>query len=82
MTRSPEEIREWLRAHLAAQLSRDPADIDPTASLDRYGVDSLAAADLTGALADWLQTEVSPTLPYEFPTIVELAQHLASTEAT
>ena len=32
---------------------------------------------LMGALEDWLGRELAPTLAYEYPSVRELAEHLA-----
>ena len=72
------EIREWLVAYLAELLEVDPSKVDVAMPFDSYGLDSAAAVGLTGDLEDWLGCEVDPTLPYDYPTIQTLAQHLAS----
>jgi acyl carrier protein len=42
-----------------------------------YGLDSLAAVELSGELEDWLGLELTPILAWNYPTPQRLAQHLA-----
>jgi acyl carrier protein len=74
---SAEEIREWLRRHLAEILKRDPGEIDVSAPLDRYGLDSATAVGVTLDLEDWLGRPIEPAIFYDYATIEELAAALA-----
>lgn len=76
--KSAAEIREWLRAAIALELRLDPAVLDAQRALTYYGLDSLAAATLSGELGDWLGREIPPDLLVEHPTIDALAECLAS----
>jgi acyl carrier protein len=75
--RRAEEIQQWLTAYLANLLEMAQEDVETTISFDNYGLDSAAAVGMTGALEAWLGRDVDPTLPYIYPTIATLAQHLA-----
>lgn len=70
-------IQEWLVNYLVGSLNVGRESIDPQAPFDELGLDSAAAIALTGELEDWLGRKLSPTLAYEYPSIGELAQHLA-----
>lgn len=72
-----EKIQGWLVTHLAELLEIDQEEVEVDMTFDRYGLDSSAAIGLTGDLADWLGTEIEPTLLYEYPTIESLGQYLA-----
>ncbi|MEM7760413.1 MAG: acyl carrier protein [Cyanobacteria bacterium P01_A01_bin.40] len=72
------EIQDWIISYLADLLEIEPEEIDVTVPFDRYGLDSTAAVALTGDLEDWLETEIDPTLLYDYPTVEALVQHLAS----
>ncbi|PPS43904.1 acyl carrier protein [Chroococcidiopsis sp. TS-821] len=72
------EIQAWMVAYLADLLEVDPDEIDVTIPFDRYGLDSSAAVGMTGDLEDWLETDIDPTLLYDYPTIEALVQHLSS----
>jgi acyl carrier protein len=73
-----EAIQTWLMTYLAELLEIDIHEIDPSVSFERYGLDSSAAIGVTCDIEDWLGRELDPTLLYDYPTVTELAQHLAS----
>ena len=75
--KSAEAICAWMVDYLAAQLKVAPASLDVTVALDEYGVDSATAVRMMGDLEDYIGCELSPSLPYEFPTIEALSGHLA-----
>jgi acyl carrier protein len=72
------EIREWIVARLARELSVKASDIDVDAPFSRAGLDSVAAVHLVSDLEEWLRVELSPTLPYEYPTATALARYLST----
>jgi polyketide synthase 13 len=71
------EIADWLRREIATVLEMDPADLDPAASFDSYGLASSDAVFLTGDLSDLLGRELSATLAWDHPTIADLSDLLA-----
>lgn len=79
---SDTDLRSWLRARVAhyAQLD-DVADIDTTAALTTYGLDSVYALLLCGDIEDHLGLDVEPTVAWDHPTIDALARHLEETLA-
>lgn len=77
--KTAEEIKAWMVSYLGQLLGVSPEEIDTTISFDRYGLDSAAAIGITGDLEDWLEVEVDPTALYDYPTIQNLSEHLAST---
>lgn len=72
-----ESLRQWLTEHLAARVNLDPADIDPSASFESYGIDSRAAVQVSGTLEKLLKRRLSPALLYERHTIDDLSAYLA-----
>ncbi len=70
-------IQDWLVAYLARELKVTPEEMDVTAPFDRYGLSSVTAVLMIGNLEDWLGAKIDPTLPYDYPTIETLAEHLA-----
>lgn len=74
-------IQHWLSSYLSEQLLIEPQEIDIQLPLEDYGLDSVEMLSLTGALEDWLGYQLSPDLVYEYPTIKELARHLAEKSA-
>jgi len=78
MSKSREEIEDWLVQYISKALELSQDAIDPTASFDKFGIESSAAAAMTGDLADWLNLEIDPTVVFEHPTISRLAASLAA----
>jgi acyl carrier protein len=81
VSRTASEIESWIVSYLADLVDVPRTQIDPERPLERYGIDSAAVVELSGRLEDWLAVEVDPTLPYDFPTIQELARELARESA-
>ncbi|MBY6263493.1 hypothetical protein EI613_16460 [Azospirillum sp. 412522] len=71
------EIADWLRAWLAEEFRRDAAGIGDEDRFSEFGMDSVAAMMLTGALEQWLGAELGPTLVWDHPTVGAMAAHLA-----
>lgn len=75
---TPEAIQDWLIAHLAESLGVDRTQIDSKEPFSEYGLDSLAALGLVGDLEAWLGLRLDETMVWDYPTIEDLTQHLAS----
>ncbi|HXZ02460.1 MAG TPA: acyl carrier protein [Stellaceae bacterium] len=71
------EIRGWMTDYLVKHLGLGEEGIDVERPLDEYGIDSAQAVRMIGDLEDYLGRELSPSLPYRFPTIEALSTHLA-----
>ncbi len=74
---SPEILRQWLVDWLAQTLQLPPTEVDSTRPFAEYGLDSVAAVELTEALQSTIDQPLSPTLAYEYPTVDAVAQYLA-----
>jgi len=70
-------IKSWLVTHLAEMLHLPAGAIDPRQNFASFGLDSAQTVSLTGDLAAWLGRPLSPTLAWDYPTIEQLANHLA-----
>lgn len=75
------QIQRWLEKWLASHLEA-AGGLDPSRAFADYGMDSLRAVELAADLSDWLQVPLDPTLSFSYPTISELAQHLAAPRST
>ena len=51
----------------------DPAKVDPHALLTNYNIDSLMVVELKNSLEDALETLISPTAVFQYPTIAALS---------
>ncbi|MEL6325722.1 MAG: AMP-binding protein, partial [Cyanobacteria bacterium J06626_23] len=76
--RSPAKLQSWLTAWLAQQLQIPLTEVEVTRPFAEYGLDSVAAVELTEALQTELQQPLSPTLAYEYPTIEAVASYLGT----
>jgi acyl-CoA synthetase (AMP-forming)/AMP-acid ligase II/acyl carrier protein len=78
--RSREDIEDFLLRRLAHVLAVVPDELDVSQPFNSFGLDSLRTLTLVGDIEKWLGQPVSPTLFWNYPTIADLAGHLA--EAT
>ncbi|MDA0266671.1 MAG: AMP-binding protein [Cyanobacteria bacterium] len=74
---SPEILKQWLIDWLAQTLQLPPMEVDSTRPFAEYGLDSVAAVELTEALQSTIDQPLSPTLAYEYPTVDAVADYLA-----
>jgi len=76
-TPSANAIQEWLILRISELLAIARAEVIVTEPFASYGMSSMAAVSLAGDLEDWLGFRLPPTLAWDYPTVEELAQHLA-----
>lgn len=74
-----EAIEGWLINQLTQKANVEPEAIDRHKNLSTYGLDSVTAVMLIDDLGKWLGRALSPDLPWAYPSIEELARHLALT---
>ena len=74
--KTQDEIRDWLITYLSTVLDIEPSTIDPSVPLNQYGVDSTAAAGLSGDLSEWLGVPLKDSIAFDHPTIDRLCAHL------
>jgi acyl carrier protein len=73
-----DELTDYIKSYLS-QLMEIPAhDIDVDSPLERYGLDSIGAAGLSGHLSEALKIELSPDMAYDYPTIGAITGYLVS----
>ena len=73
---SPETLRPWLAARVAAYVQRPVHEIQTHIPLAEYGLSSVYALTLTGDIEDHLGLVVDPTVMWDHPTIDALAELL------
>ncbi|MGM9515896.1 acyl carrier protein [Roseateles sp. DB2] len=76
-----DEIVQWCRQHIATLLDFPIERIPVDAEFDTFGLDSAAAVSLVVELEEWMGTEVSPSLLFEFPTIQLMAAEIVRLRA-
>lgn len=73
-----EEIQDWIIDYLSKQMQISPESIDVLAPFDSLALDSATAIGMTGDLERWLGQPIDPTTVYDYPTIEEMAEYLAT----
>jgi acyl carrier protein len=74
---SEAEIREWCVDYLSRTLDLPRADVAADTEFARLGLDSASSIHFIVELEEWLGLELTPELIFEYPTIADLARHLA-----
>lgn len=72
------DIRDWCIAYLTKTMDNPAIAIGPEARFTELGLDSATSAYFIVELEEWLGTELAPELVFEYPTIAELAHHIAA----
>jgi acyl carrier protein len=72
-----EQMSAWLRERIARDIDQDPDSVDPVASFDRLGIDSLALLGVIGDLAGELDIEIETSVLFDHPSIQALSDHLS-----
>jgi acyl carrier protein len=70
-------IQDWIVDYVADVLALEPHEVDVAMAFDRFGMDSVTAVGMTGALEEWLGRRIDPMVIYQHPTIAKLAAALA-----
>ncbi len=71
------QIQAWLIENLAQRLGVPTSEIGINEPFASFGLNSVAAVNLSADLEDWLEIKLSPTVVYDYPNIVELAAYLS-----
>ena len=73
-----EQMSAWLRERIARDIGKDPDSVDPEATFDRLGIDSLALLGVIGDLATELDIEIETSVLFDHPSIRALSNHFAA----
>jgi acyl carrier protein len=73
-----DELESFIASWLIRNAEINAAEIKRDREFADFGLDSLLAVELSGRLEKLLGRRLSPSLAWEFPTIAELAEHLAA----
>ncbi len=63
------ELRGWVRRYLAEVLGIPEKEVELDRTLESYGLDSIEAVLMAGALEDELSFEIDPAAFLQYPTI-------------
>lgn len=72
-------MEDWMTSRVAQILNIPPEEVDRTLHFTSLGLDSVSLLTFTGELGEWLGRDLAAPVAWEFPSIVELARHLAAT---
>jgi acyl-CoA synthetase (AMP-forming)/AMP-acid ligase II/acyl carrier protein len=78
LDRATERIEAWLLEWLVARLGLDAADVARDRPFAEYGVDSLAAVEMSQELEDAFHVKLTPIVAWNYPTPATLARYLAA----
>ena len=77
MSRSPQEIQDWLVARISTVTGIPADEIHAADSVRRYGLDSVAVVSMIADLETWLGVRFRENPLDDHPTIAALAEYLA-----
>jgi acyl carrier protein len=72
------EMEAWITDWIASKLHLPPAGIGVETPFTDFGMDSMAAVELSGRLEEVMGRHVSPSAAWEYPNVRELAVYLLS----
>lgn len=71
------DISDWCIACLRRMIDAPLAAIDPDATFAQMGLDSATSVYFIVELEEWLGRELDPEIVGDYPTVAQLARHLA-----
>jgi acyl carrier protein len=74
----PQAISDWLTRKIGLLMSCSPDDVDVHRPFADFTLDSSVVVSVTADLGKWIGRELSVTIFWEFTTIADLANALAS----
>ena len=76
VSRRPELLTQFLREHIARQLTLEPSDVDSRAPLMALGMSSLQAMEVKMYLEKELAVLLPASLVFDYPTVASLAARI------
>lgn len=70
------DLHEWLIGRVADYVEVAAEEIDPSAPLGDYGLDSVLALAMAAEIEDRLGVSLDPTVLWDHPTIDDLTRFL------
>lgn len=71
------DIEDFIIDRVVSYTNVSAAEVDSNSAFTSLGLGSKDVLLLIGDLEQWLDCELAPTLAWEYPTIGEMAGHLA-----
>jgi acyl carrier protein len=76
-TPSEAEIRDWCLAYLGRTVADPSIAVGAEIPFPQMGLDSATSAYFIVELEEWVGIELEPELVFDYPTVAELARHIA-----
>jgi acyl-CoA synthetase (AMP-forming)/AMP-acid ligase II/acyl carrier protein len=77
LDRAAEGVEAWMLEWLVARLALNPTDVERDRPFAEYGVDSLAAVELSHELEEQFKVPLPPIVAWNYPTPAALARYIA-----
>lgn len=74
----PQALRQWMIKYICGVLGLDPATFSTADSFDVYGLDSVEAVIMAGAMEEEFQTVVDPHLFYDYHSVDDFVEAFTS----
>jgi acyl carrier protein len=71
------DISDWCLASLRRMIDAPTVAIQPDATFAQMGLDSATSVYFVVELEEWLGRELEPEIVGDYPTVAQLAHHLA-----
>jgi acyl carrier protein len=75
--RSESGIREWCLDYIRRTIDDPAVEVGPDILFTRMGLDSATSAYFIVELEEWVGRELEPEMVGDYPTVAELARHVA-----
>jgi acyl carrier protein len=74
---SESEIRDWCIDYIRRTVDDPRIAVGPEIAFTQMGLDSATSAYFIVELEEWLGAELTPEMVFDYPTIAQLAHHIA-----
>jgi acyl carrier protein len=71
------EISDWCLAYIRRTVDDPGIPVGPDIGFAEMGLDSATSAYFIVELEEWVGVELEPELVFDYPTIADLARHIA-----
>ena len=71
------EIRDWCLAYIRRTVDDPSIPVGPDIGFAEMGLDSATSAYFIVELEEWVGLELEPELVFDYPTVADLAHHIA-----
>ncbi len=73
-----DSVSDLITSYLSTLLNVPESKIDANRPFERYGLDSTAAAGLSGVISEKLDIELGDNVAFDYPTVASMTDHIMS----